>query len=352
MKKEKFGLIIAVLLAPVLLAGIVAFCRHEAKDALASEGNSDVYEQQAVSGKTLKEKGYVFNQQFPEGFSRLMELGIWESDESAEEEPSEADNAVPADEEMIEDDEQWPVEEILTLEDLKSGKLLDSSEFCVGKDNSRYEDLDTTLKFDTKNFCFTSSDVIEKIESCGFPGFGKQLEQCAQLIRKRGVISYGEYYSIFCQGVEFVLCPTATTKSQTDVWLSVCLNASDYYVPEKYQEFIRNVTEDGEYFFYSSCIGGEIESLCFCKNNSLAATGYDEKSKDEENDNKRIIFLFKNNNLVDYYVTTSGNNELVLDDKDQKLLETFTKGLGKELSEKPEALMDGYMGYYRLYLTN
>lgn len=340
MKKDKFGIIIAILLAPILLAGLVAFCRYEAKDAVKrnKEFGEYKYQEYTAQGKSLRDRGYVMNQQFPDGFRKLKELGIWESHLDSE---GEAD---------VEGEEQIEAEEEITLEYMESGKLLDANEFYVGKDTSGYEYLDMRLEFDVAKSCFTSTDKISQIEACGFADFSKQLNKVAEVIRKHGGISYEGYY-IFCQGVEFELFPTNVTENNmTNFWLRACLNASDYYVPEKYQEFIRNFTENGEYFLYSSGIGGETEVLVFCKNNSVSASGVDEKTSDKENDNKRIIFLFQNNNLVDYYVTTSGNDELAFDDADKQLIETYTKGLGKELSDRP-AVLYGYEGYYRVYRT-
>lgn len=346
MKKDKFGIIIAILLAPILLAGLVAFCRYEAKDAVKrNKGNGEYkYQDYTAQGKTLRDRGYVMRQQFPDGFRKLKELDIWE--ESYLDSEGEAD--VEGDEQILEDEQI--AEEDITLEYMESGKLLDVNEFNVGKDTSAYEYLDIQLEFDVAKSCFTSTDKISQIEACGFTDFSKQLKKVVEVIRKHGGISYEGYY-IFCQGVEFELFPTNVTENDmTNFWLRACLNASDYYVPEKYQEFIRNFTENGEYFLYSSGIGGETEVLVFCKNNSVAASGVDVKTSDEENDNKRIIFLFQDNNLVDYFVTTSGNDELVFDDADKQLIETYTKGLGKELSDRP-AVLYGYEGYYRVYRT-
>lgn len=337
MKNERFKIVMGILLVPVLLGALMVFCRHEMDQALkntpwdndANEEDVD-YDYDVLSAGTMQERGYVVYQQLPERIKNLIKV-FGEPVMTGE---SREDSEVA---------EDW-------LEELGSTELLTNEE-------PEYDrSLGCDLEFDAKSCSFTPAAQVRlaKIEESGFDGFTGMMEDVTGIIRKN-TEKYGENYwsekmesieryIVCCQDMQFEF----ERSGSGSFYLNIPIQSATCYVPEKYREFVQNVTADGEYFLYTTCVGDKIDVVSFCKNNSIAAVEGGVPDEDrEKNNNKRIVCLFEDGKMVDYYVTTLGN-ELSLDEKDKKIVDTYMSGTGKELPDKP-TMVSKYAGIHRIY---
>lgn len=343
MKNERFQLLMSILLVPVLLLGMVAFCKLEVETA--QENGTWHYQdwdiEEAVAEETLEEQGYTAYQQLPERMKKLQAVFLNAQSEE------QRDGGEEYDEDEYDGDEYE-----LTVDNMGSDEYLkhESSRLIQFNDKSVF--LAAELGYDPAKHCFVAEELAE-IEACGFPGFTEKMQQIAgkiagkiaESIEETVFVENAEIY-LYCQGVEFKVIRTG----KTSVDLHAYIGALTCYAPEKYKEFIQKVTAEGKYFLYSTCVGGGTEVITFCKNDSIsyeAEQSY--KDGEKKGDNKKIVCLFRNGKLDDYYVVACGG-ELELDEADQAFLDTYTKGLGKELSEKP-SMVSKWQGVHRIYRT-
>lgn len=337
MKNERFRMLIAILLVPVCLAGIVAFCKAEVWTA--QENGTWKYDEwdeleDGEEVKTMEEQGYVVYQQFPERMKKLCEQELFHK----------ADVQESRDEDSDEDE--------MSLEKMGSTEYLQSKRSqVVGVDDDAIC-MSAGLQFDPGSYCFVPEELAG-IEACGFPGFAQKMQEIADMEKKNEEKyqetmweDYGYCYHLYSQGVEFMVRRSGDTSFDLTAYIGI----PTCYAPGKYQEFIQNVTESGEYFLYSTCVGGETDVITFCKNNSIfyASDVMEEDYRDKLN-HKNITCLFRNGKLDDYYVAACGK-KLELDEADRAFLDMYTKGLGKELSEK-ESMVSEWQGRYQIYRT-
>ncbi len=340
MKSERFRMLIAILLVPVCLAGIVAFC--EAEVYTARENGTWKYEvwDEMVDGeevKTMEEQGYVVYQQLPERMKKLCEQELFHKADVEES----RDGGSDEDGEEVE----------MSLEKMGNTEYLQNKRTqLVGVDDDAIC-MVGELQFDPGSYSFAPEELAG-IEACGFPGFAQKMQEIADMEKKNKekyketMWDYDYFYHLYSQGVEFMV----RHSEETSVELMAYIGIPTCYAPGKYQEFIQNVTESGEYFLYSTCVGGETDVITFCKNNSIFY-GSNMIHEDcwEKLNHKNITCLFRNGELEDYYVAACGK-KLKLDEADQAFLDTYTKGLGKKLSEK-ESMVSEWQGRYQIYRT-
>lgn len=336
MKEERFKSILGVLLVPVLILAVVGFCMGRAGTGGVAVGELYTAGSTGNIGTTLEERGYVMYQSLPQGLKELIDQGILE----------------PVCESAGDDDAVEGDTSILNLDQIERGEYLGKNSFIVGKSQVYRECLMSgELSFDPRQGKFTSEDQISKIEAAGFTGFGEQLKKVAQMIQYNNKIDdkwvdeeVEPTYYLSCQGVEFSLV------EETDELfrLNVQFNFSSCYAPAKYQELVKDVESGGEYFLYASTVGGEIETLTFCKDNAISLlSSRQDKELSKIVDGKRIVFMFRDGKLVDYYMTVQGG-ELELDDSDKHLIDRYTKGLGKGYPAKVSMTFSNY-GIYHIY---
>ncbi|MCM1245046.1 MAG: hypothetical protein NC293_05290 [Roseburia sp.] len=357
MKNERFQTLIAILLVPVLLAGIVAFCKLEVQTATRSgtwkyPERYDYDESDVAVSDTLEAQGYTLYQPVPEQIKNLHEQRLFKESVTVENRGGEMDIDEEPDEDIdgdIDEDIDDEEEVEISLEKLENGQVLkEFNTTLVGCADDKIC-LSAELSFDQGNSSFAPGELAE-IEACGFPGFADKMQEIAKLVIQNeeecgdDIWEYGEYFHYYNRGVEFSVRRASANSFTLMAWISV----TSCYGPAKYQEFIQNVTEDGEYFLYSTCVGAETDVITFCKNNtfSCASRAMTEKCKNACDD-KKITCMFRDGKLYDYYVAACGN-ELKLDEADQAFFDTYTKGLGKTLSQKASMFREGI---YRVYRT-
>lgn len=330
MKEERFKSILGILLMPVLMLIVVGFCMGRAGDGEVKTGIW-VENRNNKMGTTLEERGYIMYQPLPQGLKNLIDQGILVSSFES------------GDNEMVEGDTYG----LSSYDRIERGDYLKMNPLTVKKSEVLLEylmNMNGELSFDPQQGKFAPADQISKIEAAGFTGFRMQLEKAAQMIQycnkskdkwKEGVENV---YYFYCQGVEFALSEI----SEYVFHLSVQINFSSCYMPAKYQEFVKDVVSGGDYFLYASTVGGDIETLTFCKDNSISLLS---DRQDEELskmiDGKRIVFMFRDGKLVDYYMTVQGG-DLKLDDSDKNLIDKCTKGLGKGYPDKESMTFSSY----------
>lgn len=340
MKNERFRMLIAILLVPVCLAGMVAFCKVEVWTA--RENGTWKYEQKweymEDEVKTMEEQGYIVYQQLPDRMKKLCEQELFQK--------------FYVEESRDGDSDEYEEEDEMSLEKMGSTEYLQNKRaMIVGIENDSICRL-AELQFDPANYCFLPEELAA-IEACGFPGFTQRMQEIADMIKKNeeeyGETVWEDYeycYHLYSQGVEFMVRRSGKTSVEITAYIGILA----CYAPGKYQEFIQNVTASGEYFLYSTCVGGETDVITFCKNDSIFY-GSNAIHEDcwEKINHKNITCLFRNGKLDDYYVAACGK-KLELDEADRAFLDTYTKGLGKELSDK-ESMVSEWNGLYQIYRT-
>lgn len=335
-KEERFKSILAIFLVPVLILAIVGFCRARDKEVMT--GRVVGAESNGTNiGTTLAERGYVLYQPMHPGIKALYEQGILESVQGG-----------GSDEEAFDFQEDMS---LLNFDQIESGDYLEQNPLTVQESSVTLECLmGRELSYDPKQGKFTSTEEISRIEAAGFEGFEKQLDKAAKLIQcsikydnQREDMIEPVYY-FCCQGVRFSL----RKQSNESFQISLHFNFSSCYAPAKYQEFVKDVVAGGEYFLCASTVGGEIETLTFCKDDTVSLLS-DREHTDLSKmvDDRRIVFMFRDGKLIDYYMTVQGG-ELVLDDSDKNLIDKYAKGIGKGYPDKVSMTFSRY-GIFHIY---
>lgn len=331
MKEERFKCILGILLMPVLMLVVVGFCMGRAGNEEVKSSGVWTENGNSKMGTTLEERGYIMYQPLPQGLKELIDQGVLVSSLDSD------------DNETMED----ATYRLSSYDWIERGDYLKMNPLTVKKSEELLEyvmNMNGELSFDPQQGKFASTDQISKIEAAGFTGFKMQLEKAAQMIQycnkskdkwQEGVENV---YYFYCQGVEFALREISDHVFQ----LSVQINFSSCYMPAKYQEFVKDVVSGGDYFLYASTVGGDIETLTFCKDNSISLLS---DRQDEELgkmvDGKRIVFMFRDGKLVDYYMTVQGG-DLKLDDSDKNLIDKCAKGLEKGYPDKASMTFSRY----------
>ncbi len=339
-KEERFKSILAILVVPVLILAIVGFCMARTRDEEVKTGRIVGAEEGGTNmGTTLAERGYVLYQPLHPGIKALYEQEILKSVQGG-----------GSDEETSDFQEDMS---LIPFDQIESGNYLEQNPLTVQESSVNRECLmKRDLSFDPKQGKFTSTEEISRIEAAGFEGFGKQLDKAAKLIQcsikydNQGeeMIEIEPVYYFCCQGVRFSLRKQSDESFQ--IWLH--FNFSSCYAPAKYQEFVKDVAAGGEYFLCASTVGGEIETLTFCKDDTVSLFSdreYTDLSKMV--DDRRIVFMFRDGKLIDYYMIVQGG-ELVLDDSDKNLIDKYAKGIGKGYPDKVSMKFSRY-GVFRIY---
>lgn len=401
MRKDKISAVIGVLLVFVIAAAFLAFCKSTASNAPLREGSDyddydddyDDYEDEPDFVAALGQRGYVADRPLPEQIQKLIDTNLfgvteekiklaeeelfdgYESEEDYAEDYFDEDEEYDPEElaELIEEDKEYSKEELEEeYEDtLKYIKKFDAPEYLnknhnlfvtstAGDEEEETEDLYCALKWDNKTGECLDKEKIAAIENCGFPGFSNLISEVESREKARrnsfeetseyfggdededAYYEYGGGYTLFCRGIEFYISPSDGAEYR---YLSVQLNRSSCFIPQRYKNVIDGVMADGSYYLYSSYAAGGKDVLVFHRDQTVSYNEYME-SPDTKNEwvDKRIVFIFENGNLVDYYVV-SQIPRLVLDDVDKKVLDTYVSGLGKTLSGVPEGTgrITGYL---------
>lgn len=336
-KEERFKSILAILLVPVLILAIVGFCRAGDKDEVMTGSVCEAMSGGTDIGTTLAERGYVLYQLMHPGIKALYEQEILESRSRPE---------GGSDEETFDFQEAQ-----LNFDQIESGDYLEQNPLTVQESSVIMECLmGRELSYDPKEGKFTSTEEISRIEAAGFESFGKQLDKAAKLIQcsikydNQGEEMIEPVYYFCCQGVRFSL----RKQSDKSFQISLHFNFSSCYAPAKYQEFVKDVVAGGEYFLCASTVGGEIETLTFCKDDTVSILS-DREDTDLSKmvDDRRIVFMFRDGKLIDYYMIVQGG-ELVLDDSDKNLIDKYAKGIGKGYPDKVSMTFSRY-GIFHIY---
>ncbi len=329
MKKEFIKILVSALILPILFFLIWGICYanivsvEREQETLEEEGTGDVEYVARVAD--LESRGYVCYQDVCSGLLALKDNAAFTymeyKEETDETKKTQADFSVLLGEESA------------------------SQYGCLVVADERNENVATaTLKFDTTKNTFQDVELIQQIETNGFPGFSKQIKKVEESIQKKCATRQGssnqpywkrgeECYYIDCEGVQFEL----SRKESGNFLVRVRANFSYCYAPEKYLTFIRQQMSTGSYYLKSSCVGGERDVVTFAKNNCI--TDYnaqvEEEVLDVQGHGKNISFVFDNGTLVDYFVTTCGA-DLQMDAEDEAFIAKATEGLDKELEKKPK----------------
>lgn len=337
-KEERFKSILAILLVPVLILAIVGFCMARAGDKEVMTGRIVGAEEGGTNmGTTLAERGYVLYQPMHPGIKALYEQEILESVQGG-----------GSDEETFDSQEDMS---LLNFDQIENGDYLEQNPLTVQESSVLMECLmGRELSYDPKEGKFTSTEEISRIEAAGFEGFGKQLDKAAKLIQcsikydNQGEEMIEPVYYFCCQGVRFSL----RKQSDKSFQISLHFNFSSCYAPAKYQKFVKDVVAGGEYFLCASTVGGEIETLTFCKDDTVSILS-DREDTDLSKmvDDRRIVFMFRDGKLIDYYMIVQGG-ELVLDDSDKNLIDKYAKGIGKGYPDKVSMTFSRY-GIFHIY---
>lgn len=350
MKKDYRGTVIGIVLVLVVALGAVSFFRvqnnkwmKQSKEAEGTDTPSDGRILKIPSWEEIPswaEKGYTKYQDLPEAYQKLVESKIFvpskENAANYEFWEEEGDDDFAGEEYMGELQQEY--EEFVTSLGMAEDAsfLKEESSFVLSPVSSG---MTRKLKWKEKEGKFDEAELFAAIEDCGFSGFSNLMSEVEDRIRnQRSASAEDRYYTsteciVYCGGGTFVV-----RDSYDDQYyeLSVIINYSRYYIPEKYRNMIDRVNADGDYFLYSSCVGGKKEVLVFCRDNTVCELGRMGEWKNQKTlDNKRLAFVFEEGKLVDYYVVTA-TDQLQLDGIDQKMLDTYASGLGKTLSDYGE----------------
>lgn len=338
----------------LLLAAItfMCFCRYmdgkeradqNIKDTVYSLFGDDeqYWDFEEEDGRTAAERGFAVYKQLPEMVTKLLDTGIFAPSEEKVQKFREV-YGEDEDEESVTTIDSMQSNYESVLEDIQKmgteSYLEKVGEIGPGGGNDIY----CFLKWDKGAGKFADTDKIGGIENCGFSGFSDLVAQAEQMIQNRraeAADESGVYYDdvqckIYCQGFEFDLI---WCSGKEDYRLQFAMNTAAFYIPEKYRNVIDGVAALGGYVPYYYCIGGKKEVLIFNRDNSIeCSNAYPREDADTGvQANKRIALIFEDGKIVDYYVTTD-RKKLELDDAGKKIMEQYTSGLGKTLSEHGE----------------
>lgn len=336
MKNDYKSAVIGIVLVLLIALGYVSFCRGVdraeagAPRAEGSDSGNIIYT------TSYAERGYIVYDKLPEAYGKLLESNVfvpteadlWEYDEFMEDEyPNKADFLESRISEY--DSEADSIKEMGNTSFLEQ----EGSNMVV---SPRRTSLRRCINWDNKAGRFREAELFAAIESCGFSGFTGLVSELEKRIKEKladdGEEEYalsGEYI-IYCQRGIFVISQTYMDENCYELCLVV--NNAHCYIPEKYKNMIDSVNAGGDYFLYSTCVGGKRDVLVFCRDNTVCdASDAMTDVKPNPSNNKRIAFIFEKGKLVDYYAVMAAT-ELQLDETDRKLIDTYASGLGKTLS--------------------
>lgn len=320
-------------------------------DGQSTETEAETEEELLLATQSsLKSRGYIKIQEMPQNIEKLFQSDVVHVDEMGSAEA---------------EDDSWPEQTLQKyVKYMKGDHFLEQcndlvvTEPVVNADSKLYlKDL-TMMNGDLSE---ESRKIVEKVEQCGFAGMSDLVSEVVSTVQKRYQKygkqywkEFGEVFEITCQGVVFALVRNVTEDGTEVFSYYMCINPSICYAPAQYKEVTDSVMQSGEYFLYSSCVGGQTDNLTFRRNNvvmDLCAEQYALGGDEEKSTGKNISLIFEKGTLKDYYISVA-DGELVLDEVDRKFLDTYTKGLGKELSEEPQAASKKFInGRYLLYRT-
>lgn len=357
MRKEWIGAAAGIGLVFVAAIAFMCFCRYmdsmETMQKSSDKNAGNVYygsgferidymdDRQLAERKSRSaaEQGFTVYKQLPEPVAKLMDSGIFAPAEEKVRPYREAYGDEDDEDIEILKDMQSEYESALeTIGKIGTASYLDEISY-IGP--MRESNLECFLKWDKSTGRFADTGKIAVIENCGFTGFSDLFAEAEKRIYDLRTAESAYHMDseemqcmIFCQGVEFDLSCWYTDDYYR---LSCQINTACYYTPEKYRNVVDGVTALGGYVPYYYKIGGKKEVLIFNRDNSVQFCNVAQYADAEAGvqDNKRIAFIFEDGKIVDYYVTM-GNNKLMLDDLDKKVLDKYVSGLGKTLSEYGE----------------
>lgn len=340
MRNDYKSAVIGIVLVLLIALGYVSFCRvvdrAEASVPQHDDGSDDGGN--ITYTTSYADRGYIAYDKLPEAYGKLLESNVfvpteadlWEYEDFMEAEyPSKAD--------FLESRISEYDSEADSLKTMGNASFLEQA-----GDNMvvspRRTSLRRCINWDNKAGKFKETELFAAIENCGFSGFtGFVSEVERQLKEQRS--EDDEYYSsdeyiIYCRKGIFVI---SQTYLEQDIYeLSLVVNNAHCYIPEKYKNMIDSVNAGGDYFLYSTCVGGKRDVLVFCRDNTVCdASQATTAVKSGAGQNKRIAFVFEEGKLVDYYAVTT-TTALQLDEIDKKLIDTYASGLGKTLSGRGE----------------
>lgn len=329
MKKEQISAMIGIVLVFVIAFGFIAFCKVTNDNTKKPAYNfEDDGESTRVS---LADRGYTVYQPLSDQVQKLLDTDVFAPTEEYVKTYKEYNESTGyennGDEILLaEQQDNYQMSKRLMQEAGNPGLLEQDDQLVFG---SQGDGLEYVWEWDAEEGKFKDKGMVSAIEGCGFTGFSDLISEVEQKIKDRKVKmrETREYpgedvYTVFCQGTPFVISDEYTEKYYH---ISVWMNSSACYIPEKYRNVIERVNAGSGYFFYSSCVGGRKDVLVFCRDNSVSGG-----RKESKMDNKRIALIFEEGELVDFYAVST-TDQLHLDDVDQQFLDKYTAGLDKTL---------------------
>ncbi len=341
MKKEMLRVILSALIVPFLflIVWIICSCNHKGEGVGVEYiiKNGAVRHDWDIKMDNILERGYVLYRDIPQELQKISEI------------PEFVSKKYDEDGELVEENNA----DFSMLNDLDYVKKY-NGQIVTGNVNDFYAI--AVLTIDSTKDQFQDKDLIQKIEESGFSGFSKHISAIEKKIQVKSeahkseedpyYTGGSEVYYIDCQGVRFQL-----TRIGADAFsLKVDGNLSYCYCPEKYVAFVNQQMASGDYYLLSSCAGGEREILTFAKNNCVTDMWARTEKEEGGSNGKAISFVFENGQLVDYFVAICGA-QLQWDDADDTFVANATKGIDKELEEKPRVLETYYDEAFRVYRT-
>lgn len=342
MRNDYKSAVIGIVLVLLIALGYVSFCRvvdrAEASVPQHDDGSDDGGN--ITYTTSYADRGYIAYDKLPEAYGKLLESNVfvpteadlWEYEDFMEDEyPSKAD--------FLESRISEYDSEADSLKTMGNASFLEQegSNMVV---SPRRTSLRRCINWDNKAGRFREAELFAAIESCGFSGFTGLVSELEKRIKEKladdGEEEYAlsEEYIIYCQKGIFVISQTYMEENCYELGLVV--NNAHCYIPEKYKNMIDSVNAGGDYFLYSTCVGGKQDVLVFCRDNTVCdASEAMTAVKSGAGQNKRIAFVFEEGKLVDYYAVTT-TTALQLDEIDKKLIDTYASGLGKTLSGRGE----------------
>lgn len=353
MKKGRISAMIGIVAVIMIAFGYICFCRESMNSGrMVEEKDTDENAMEEWKPLTLAQGGYAVYQDFPQNVQKLVDTNLFNTPEFlyyGEDEDSYWENYTEAEREA--EKEQMAEEYAQALENLKrigSKDYLETTQLSTVSENGAWEfNLSGILKYDSNTNRFTEPEKIAMIENCGFPEFTAVISELEERTKRNeghfNSNANNEFsqtlslFSVYYPGVTFQFQKT----TQGDFRVSLYINYSGCYAPEKYQSIINGVMEKGSYFLYSSCVGEDRDVLVFCRSNSIYAENFWETAGGKYNE-KKLALVFEGGKLTDFYVTTS-NQGMELDDADREILDAYAKGTGKSLSDKALSYRNKYI---------
>lgn len=335
MKNNYKSTVIGIVLVLLIALGYVSFCRAVDRREAALPEDDGSHDGNITYNTTYADRGYIVYDKLPEAYDKLLEstvmvpteTDLWEVEYDHDDEDHVMSETLDG---RISDYNM----EVDSLKEMGSASFLlrESSNMVV---SPRRTSIRRCINWDDKSGRFKETELFAAIESCGFSGFTGLISKVEKQIKEKFEDKEELYYSfeqyiVYCQKGIFVIEQTYMDENLFELYLVA--NKAYCYVPEKYKNMIDSVNADGDYFLYSSCVGGKRDVLVFCRDNTVCNMDEAEVAvKTDSSRNKRVAFVFEDGKLVDYYVVMA-STELQLDETDRKLIDTYASGLGRTLS--------------------